>query len=79
MNTVQCTSITNWSVICINYCWVSGLSLSLINYGGYLRLAVMADKKMAPQCNEIVSKYEGNIPAFVTAAENYAKIVNTSD
>lgn len=55
------------------------MSLSIINYGGNLRLAVMADTKMTPSCSNIVSKYENNIPAFVTAAENYAKIVNTSD
>ncbi|XP_029343565.1 uncharacterized protein LOC100161964 [Acyrthosiphon pisum] len=55
------------------------MSLSIINYGGHLRLAVMADANMTPSCKEIVSRYEGNIPEFITAAENYAKIVNTSD
>jgi len=55
------------------------MSLSIINYGGHLRLAVMADANMSPPCKEIVSRYEGNIPEFITAAENYAKIVNTSD
>ncbi|XP_025207635.1 uncharacterized protein LOC112603335 [Melanaphis sacchari] len=55
------------------------MSLSIINYGGHLRLAVMADAKMTPPCKDIVSKYEKNIPHFVKAAEHYAKIVNTSD
>lgn len=55
------------------------MSLSIINYGGHLRLAVMADAKMSPPCKEIVSTYERNIPQFITAAERYAKIVNTSD
>ncbi|XP_050538026.1 uncharacterized protein LOC126903692 [Daktulosphaira vitifoliae] len=55
------------------------LSLSMMNYGGNLRLAIMADAKMAPLCQEIVSKYENNVQAFVLAAEEYAKIVNTSD
>jgi len=55
------------------------MSLSIINYGGNLRLAVMADTKMTPPCHNIVTKYERNIPAFVLAAENYAKIVNTLD
>ncbi|XP_050433326.1 uncharacterized protein LOC126841100 [Adelges cooleyi] len=55
------------------------LSLSLMNYGGNLRLAIMADTTMAPQCKEIVSKYEENIQAIVLGAEEYAKIVNTSD
>lgn len=51
----------------------------MMNYGGHLRLAVMADAKMAPLCNTIVSKYEQNVQAFVSAAEEYAKIVNTLD
>lgn len=55
------------------------MSLSIINYGGHLRVAVMTDAKMTPSCNMIVSKYEGNIEQFVMAAEDYAKIVNTSD
>lgn len=55
------------------------MSLSIINYGGFLRLAVMADMKMSPPCHKIVTKYEENIENFVRAAENYAKIVNTSD
>lgn len=58
---------------------VLGMSLSIINYGGHLRLAVMTDTKMTPPCNKIVSEYEDTIPEFVLAAENYAKIVNTSD
>ncbi|XP_060837893.1 uncharacterized protein LOC132919954 [Rhopalosiphum padi] len=55
------------------------MSLSIINYGGHLRLAVMADAKMTPSCKDIVSTYEKNTPHFITAAEHYAKIVNTSD
>lgn len=62
-----------------NVYFVPGMSLSLINYGGNLRLAVMTDTKMSPSCHKIVAKYERNIPSFVLAAENYAKIVNTSD
>lgn len=58
---------------------VSDMSLSIINYGGHLRLAVMADNKMTPRCTKIVSNYEENIKDFVTAAEDYAKIINTSD
>jgi hypothetical protein len=55
------------------------MSLSIINYGGHLRLAVMADTKMTPSCTKIVSMYENNIPEFIAAAESYAKIVNTLD
>lgn len=54
------------------------MSLSIINYGGYLRLAVMTDMK-SPPCHKIIAKYEDNIESFIRAAENYAKIVNTSD
>lgn len=55
------------------------MSLSIINYGGHLRLAVMADTNITPGFTKIVTEYEDNIKDFVSAAEDYAKIINTSD